>query len=498
MKAPIWKDITRRHGIGDFLKFDFSALLKELFSFDSGLVAACDCDLNPIIEQPLYNSRQPRDTVSVSQSTLKQLVDMAEAGPSRVLDESLLERVGAGPGWSGLLAPLYHTNVRGFILLLFREQRLLTEGEMKLLKAVSELISRHYGSLIGLLNTAGIANEVLDSLDIGIYTISRDGTMIQFNRAAEVIFRYDSKNIIGRNYLDCLALQQRDNVKRVIEYVMEKKRAYSGGLIRFITLNQEEMVLSSTAFPWRDEAGEILGVVGLVQDETGKQSFQSRLIQLEKMTVINKVATNLSQDVQGPLAAIRGFARMIEKKEAGDASTRKFAQIIVDEVDRINQVVNNLLDLSRPLEMEFTRLDLNGFIENTAAQLLNHESKVSLNLRLDEGKTVIEGNQEKLSQLFSNVFNNSIEATGHSGVIDVTSRVIGDRVRVTVRDNGCGISKSLLDRIFDPFFTTKADGRGTGLAVARQIAVRHGGWITVRSKENEGTSVMLDFPLAGR
>ncbi|NPV90823.1 MAG: PAS domain-containing protein [Firmicutes bacterium] len=495
MKVPIWQDITKRHGIGDFLKCDVGNLLEELFPFDSGFIAACDSELNPIIEHPVKPSKYSKDIAAFSQSTLNQLVDAAETGP-QALDKRLLDLLGADPGSSGMLAPLSHANIRGFILLLFKGQRVPIEGEMKLLKAVAELVSRHYGSLIGLLNTAGIANEVLDSLDIGIYTVSKDGTMIQFNRAAETLFRYDSNNIIGRHYLECLAPQQRDNVKRVIDYVMEKKLAYSGGHIRFITLNQEEMVLSSTVFPWLDEKGELLGVVGLVQDETGKHSFQNRLIQLEKMTVINKIATNLSQDVQGPLAAIRGFARMIEKREASDANSRKFAQIIVDEVDKINQVVNNLLDLSRPMEMEFDRLSLSEVIKNTCTTILNNESKVFLNLHLDESEPIIEGNREKLSQLFSNIFNNSIEAMGHSGVIDVTSQVTGDRVRVVVKDNGCGISKSLLDKIFDPFFTTKVDGAGTGLAVARQIVIRHGGWIVVRSKENEGTTVMLDFPLA--
>lgn len=486
--------IVERLKVVETLRFDVASLLEELVSFDDGLLIICDDELNPVVEQPMKSSKLISDALPLSRTTLHQLIDMAGSGPVEI-DERVSSLIGLNDSLSGVLVPLNYPNIRGILLIVFKNRRVLTDKELGCINSIASALSKYYGILMELLIRTVIANNVLDSLDIGIYTISKSGIMVQLNQAAEKLFGYNAKSIIGRHYLECTALQARDVLKRIINYVMEKKKIYSEENISFVTLNDEELVLSSTIYPLLDEEGELLGVVGLVQDETGKRSFQNKIIQLEKMTVMNQIATNVTHEVQGPLSAIRGFARMIEKKESIDASSKRFAQIIINEVDRINNIVTRLLDFSRPMEIDLSPVNLNEIINEVCKMIFNQETGINLNLYLDENLPLIRGQHEKLSELFINLLMNSIEAVGPTGVIEIATDFSGEKVRVNIQDNGYGISKSIQEKIFDPYFSTKTNGAGIGLAIARQITTSHNGQIKVISREGQGTTFILDFPV---
>lgn len=488
-----YQQIASRNEVDEAFTKDIISLLEELDSFSGGLLIMCDSDLNSVFEQAFKESKKIRDVLPLSRPILNQLVEMANADPAEI-DDQLRSILDLQPSSSGILVPLNIPNLCGFLLVVIGDDRLLTEKELNHLKLVASLASKYYLNQLRFLNKENIANDILDSLDIGIYSISNSGIMVQFNSAAEKLFGYNAKNIIGRDYLECLAPQVRDTVERIVNYVMKEKRIFSENNINFITLKEKEVTLVSTIYPWLDKNGDLLGVVGLVQDETGKRSFQSRLIQLERTSVINQIATNIVHKVQGSLAAIRGFARMIENKQFYDPCINRYAEIIVTDVDRINNVVKTLFDISQPLVLDFELINLNQVITEISRQLFDREPEISLNLNLDERLPCIRGDYEKLSQLFNYLLTNSIEAVDRCGVVEITSKFKGNRVKVKLQDNGYGISQIILERIFDPFFTTKTAAIGVGLAVVRQITASHDGTIKVTCMEGEGTTVILEFP----
>ncbi|MFN9298578.1 MAG: sensor histidine kinase, partial [Acidobacteriota bacterium] len=170
---------------------------------------------------------------------------------------------------------------------------------------------------------------------------------------------------------------------------------------------------------------------------------------------------------------------------------------------RASEIVNSLLNFSRTSTLEWSEVNLNRVIRDTAS-LIEHQlekARVTVSFQLEEALGPIKGNNGKLQQIFLNLFLNARDAMetmpSRGGVLTVRTWSDGELVHVEVADTGAGIAPEHLDRVFDPFFTTKGAKKGTGLglSVTYGIVQEHGGGIDVSSRPGAGTRFRLDFPL---
>ncbi|PYN32263.1 MAG: hypothetical protein DME01_22275 [Candidatus Rokuibacteriota bacterium] len=203
---------------------------------------------------------------------------------------------------------------------------------------------------------------------------------------------------------------------------------------------------------------------------------------------------------------------MLRRELGADSRLGEYTDVLLTEVDRVNRIIETLLDLARPIQLRAVPLNLHQLLERVT--LLNEEGAsergVTLIRRYDPSLPPILGDEDRLLQVFHNLVRNGLDAMERGGRLTLTTRVSlnplfgkmdlggGQRsmVEVQVADEGPGIPDAVRSRIFDPFFTTKDKGLGLGLSICHRILEEHRGAIQVASAEGRGTSVTCFLPIA--
>jgi two-component system NtrC family sensor kinase len=222
---------------------------------------------------------------------------------------------------------------------------------------------------------------------------------------------------------------------------------------------------------------------------------QARLVESEKLAGIGRLAAGVAHEINNPLAVILGHARLLERgaSEPQAADLR----IIAAEALRGQQIVEGLLDLSRPVRQRTDRVRLRELCGSVVDRLADAGKIGAVRPRID-GDAVVQAHALRVEQVLTNLLANACEATGPDGHVEVVIEQAEDGgVRVTVSDDGPGISAEHATRVFEPFFTTKAKGTGLGLAVAKAIAKAHGGDVTLDRVEPHGARATLVLPRGG-
>jgi len=240
------------------------------------------------------------------------------------------------------------------------------------------------------------------------------------------------------------------------------------------------------------------------------QAFE-RVKERDRLAVLGEMAAGLAHEIRNPLGAIKGAAQLLvgpDGKVESGPETADFLHIIVEEADRLNNVVTRFLDYARADRTERVgqlRVDVNAIVKKTV-QLLQQSPEargVEIRVRLDELLPEVHGDPEALVQVFLNLGLNAIQSMPRGGVLDLLttrrrrSRLgYGQFAEIRFRDQGVGIARDKLKKLFIPFFTTKTRGSGLGLAISQRIVNQHLGTIEVRSTPGEGSTFSVFLPAA--
>jgi two-component system sensor histidine kinase HydH len=216
------------------------------------------------------------------------------------------------------------------------------------------------------------------------------------------------------------------------------------------------------------------------------------------MKAVGTLAAGLAHEIRNPLASIKTFTDYLGTHFDDPAFRQKFQKIVGGEVERINLIVQQLLDFAKPVPPKLTLVDVGCLLDDTL-ELLSSELmkyRVEVERRYVFPAPKILGDPQQLRQVLLNLCLNSLQAMNGAGRLTVQTAVAGSELRITIADNGCGIAGRDLPRVFDPFFSTKPAGTGLGLAVVHSIISEHRGRVVVDSRVGEGTQVTIRFPLA--
>jgi two-component system NtrC family sensor kinase len=221
------------------------------------------------------------------------------------------------------------------------------------------------------------------------------------------------------------------------------------------------------------------------------KAHQERLVQTEKLAGIGRLAAGIAHEINNPLGVILGYTRLLRKKAQG--SLAEDLGVIEEETLRCKEIVEGLLDLSRPERLSTRAVDVRELCAEVVGRLADARQIESVDVTVD-GTGVVDGDAPKLRQILFNLVRNAIEAAGPGGRVAI--RVAGDEagVEVEVVDSGPGLAPGVHERLFEPFFTTKPRGTGLGLAVSQAFARAHGGEITVGDDPGGGARFSVHLP----
>jgi signal transduction histidine kinase/putative methionine-R-sulfoxide reductase with GAF domain len=228
------------------------------------------------------------------------------------------------------------------------------------------------------------------------------------------------------------------------------------------------------------------------------QLAQRELVGAERLAAVGEMAARVSHEIRNPLATVGGFARSIAKKPDNADEVRRKSAIIVDEVERLEDLLNDLLEMAKPRLLDLKPHSINAIVEHA---LLLAESEITAHLvhvekELDKSLPFILCDRARVLQAVLNIIRNGAQAMPDGGTLRVQTKRSenGEYFQVIVQDSGTGITGQALKHVFDPFFSTKLKGSGLGLAITRRILRDHGGEIDVHSEPGQGTIFILNWP----
>ncbi|MDY7229857.1 sensor histidine kinase [Hyalangium rubrum] len=221
------------------------------------------------------------------------------------------------------------------------------------------------------------------------------------------------------------------------------------------------------------------------------QEHQQRLVQSERLASIGRLAAGVAHEINNPLGVILGYVRLLQRKAEG--ALAEDLRIIEEETLRSRDIVEGLLDLSRPQQVSGESVDLRQMAEEIFSRL-RESAQASGPALLLEGQGHVAGNPRRLHQVLTNLVKNAVEAAGARGRVIVAIHALDQALALTVRDSGPGLPPEARERLFEPFFTTKPHGTGLGLAVSQAIAQAHGGSIQARTHPEGGAEFTLLLP----
>jgi len=224
---------------------------------------------------------------------------------------------------------------------------------------------------------------------------------------------------------------------------------------------------------------------------------QRALVKKEKLALLGEMSATVAHEIRNPLTAIRGFAQRISRKVAGQGRVCEYCRLIVEEVDRLDRVIKDVLDFGRRMAPALKPTDLNGLIRDTV-QLLQEElaqNEIATVPLLDLSLPPVPLDPAQLKQVLVNIIQNARQAMGREGTLTLATERMDDFAVASVSDTGGGIAPELMERIWEPFFTTRSHGTGLGLALVRRIVEDHSGRVEVESRAGEGTTFRVFLPL---
>jgi len=231
------------------------------------------------------------------------------------------------------------------------------------------------------------------------------------------------------------------------------------------------------------------------------KEVQDQLVQSEKLAALGEMAAAMAHEIRNPLVTLGGFARRLAKDADLKEQGRKYVEIIVKEVSRLEKILEDILTFSRKSELRFQESDVNTILRETLEVLSEEiaEKEIEVNKILLTGLHKVKVDTQQIKQVFINIIQNSIEAMPERGRLNIVTynNRLGDQDGVTIEfsDTGGGIPPEILDNIFNPFFTTKDSGTGLGLAIAHRIIENHHGIISVKNRPGKGVTFVINLPV---
>jgi two-component system sensor histidine kinase PilS (NtrC family) len=228
----------------------------------------------------------------------------------------------------------------------------------------------------------------------------------------------------------------------------------------------------------------------------------------EKFAAIGKMAAGIAHEIRNPLASISGSIQMMQRQAGAEGVNRRLQDIVLREIDRLNDLINDFLNFARPRALEIDEIPLQRLLGEVVEVFRHMRNKgdaddrpCNVRLEVEPGLTV-DADPQQLRQVLWNLLNNALEATDGDGEVRVTARRVesadGPNVELEVADRGVGIPAEHLARIFDPFFTTKDRGTGLGLSLVHRIIEDHRGTLRVDTEPGRGSTFTVTLPLRSK
>jgi len=350
--------------------------------------------------------------------------------------------------------------------------------------------------------------QVLENLDRAVIATDGTGRITLFNPAAQALTGISERQAISRPYQDLFGGQE--GILYLVRTALADGRTVSDQEnVRLLRPTAQPLPVSVAVSPLYNREGNQDGCVIIIRDLSRLRELEEAVRHADRLSILGTLAAGLAHEIKNPLGGIKGAAQLLAMELAEGSPQLDYTRVMIKEVERVNAIIEELMDLARPRAPEISEVNLAKILGDIILfQKEAHRGKhLEFQLNLDPSIPPLRGDENLLTRLFLNLIKNAAEAIDKEGRVEVSTKVATDYhlhdpgsrpvplVAVTIRDNGKGIPVESLDQIFTPFFTTKSRGSGLGLATCQKIVGEHRGFMKLDSVPDEGTVITVFLPL---
>jgi two-component system sensor histidine kinase HydH len=361
---------------------------------------------------------------------------------------------------------------------------------------VSLLMALGYRSArVSLSRVKALSDSLIEHMPVGLAAVDPEGRIAVLNYTAEKLFARPAAEAIGKPAQDILPPACMEMMGGLVPErpIIEKEFECNLGDGQTVPLEVIAAVL-------KDDDGVVTGRIALFRDLSELQRLRREVERSQRLAAVGRLAAVVAHEIRNPLSSIKGFATYFRQRYASVPDDVKVADILIQEVERLNRVISELLAYSRPLSLNRTKTNLSELVRNTLGTIERQAQEKGVELRAELQADVPEAliDADRLTRVFLNLFLNALAAMDRGGVLSVAVARHDDKtLRATVSDTGAGIRREDQARVFEPYFTTKPSGTGLGLAIVQRIVEAHGGEIGLASEPGKGTEFTILLPADG-
>ncbi|EKN65793.1 PAS/PAC sensor signal transduction histidine kinase [Neobacillus bataviensis LMG 21833] len=333
----------------------------------------------------------------------------------------------------------------------------------------------------------------LDQSSIVAFTDAK-GKITNVNEKFCEISKYSREEIIGKdhNILNS-GYHSKDYFKNLWKTIGEGK--VWKGEIRNKAKDGTFYWVDTTIVPFLNDHGKPYQYLAIRNDITERKKTEEVLHRQDKLAAVGQLAAGVAHEIRNPLTSMKGYAEFLQLDEK-DPERMEFLNIILDEIERVNTIVEDFMVLAKPKAVELEEKNVVPVIQNVVSLLEFEARKKNVRLSFDCHHEIIqiECDENRLKQVFLNFIKNGIEAMPNGGDLLVKTVIQDHNVQISIQDSGVGIPKDKLQKLGEPFYTTKRNGNGLGLMVSFKIIESHNGKVFVESEPNKGTTFNILLP----
>jgi two-component system sensor histidine kinase HydH len=337
------------------------------------------------------------------------------------------------------------------------------------------------------------SDNVVENMPIGLIALDDRQQIAAFNHAAESMMQISFRDAVAPPAEQILPPELCAELQcpEIQDHVIEKEIdcTVGSGMTVPLEIGASRLV---------DNTGTFLGYVILFKDLTEVRALRREIERSQRLASVGRLAAGVAHEIRNPLSSIKGFATYFKQRFQDVPEDRQTASIMIQEVDRLNRVVSQLLEFARPVTVSPKASSFEAILKDSLKLIERQaqDKQITVDARNSAQIDRVEIDPDRINQVLLNLYLNALEAMEPGGrlQVEVSGNGAGSGLIIQISDTGHGISGEDLSRIFDPYFTTKSSGTGLGLAIAHNIVETMGGTIDVRSETGKGTTFTVTLP----
>jgi len=421
---------------------------------------------------------------------------------------SAMKREGLDPAYQVPILLQAKQEILGLMVIASRAPRKYSEREFNLLSLVGQQISvavknaKLYDAAQkeiaerkrveeALLQSNEIFGSFMENSPIYVFFKDVNIRAIRLSRNFETMLGRPIAELLGKNMEDLFPSELAKSM------VADDMRILKEGKKVNVEEELNGRVYSTIKFPIQIE-GKPRYLAGFTIDITERKKAEEELQISERHKMMGTFISGIAHEVRNPLVSVKGFFQLLNDRETSEKDKQEIAGLAINEIKRIESLLDCLLNFARPSKGELKKSDIHKLINDSIILIKHNASKqgIKMNAQLDADPSHILADPKQLQQVFLNLSMNALDAMKNGGTLRISTSYLKEQnmISVTFRDTGHGIKKEHMPRLFEPFFTTKDNGTGLGLPISQRIIENYKGKMTVESKEGKGTSVHVTLP----